>query len=80
MTELNAWLKANQWSQGDLARKLGTTRQAVSQWCTGKVAPGVYYVLALEALTNGQVGAQTWLDQHQRLAILGLGANPARPL
>jgi DNA-binding transcriptional regulator YdaS (Cro superfamily) len=72
MEALKRWLVTVNWSQGDLAKALGTTRQAVSQWCVGKVAPGVYYVLAIEALTDGEVTPEAWLTEQQRDALIGL--------
>ena len=72
MEALRRWLDRVGWSQGDLGRALGITRQAASQWCVGKVAPGVYYVLAIEALTGGEVPPEAWLTEQQRDALVGL--------
>lgn len=72
MEALKRWLVAVDWSQGDLAKALGTTRQAVSQWCIGKVAPGTYYIHAIEVLSRGKVPAEAWLTSQQNDALAGL--------
>jgi transcriptional regulator with XRE-family HTH domain len=68
------WLEKDGRTQSEIARVLGTTRQAVQSWVAGRVRPTLYYALAVEALTGGAVTPQSWLEQSERLAIQGLAA------
>ena len=61
-------------SQASVARALGTTRQTVQYWCSGRSRPTLYFALAIAALTDDEVPVLTWLDQQERLAIQGLWA------
>lgn len=72
MDKLNNWIDASGITQAELARLLGTTRQAVCHWMRGRTVPALYYSLALEAVSGGQVPATVWLTQGQRLALTGL--------
>lgn len=71
---LDEWMRKAGMSQSDVARTLGTTRQAVQSWSRGRVRPSLYYALALAALTEDQVTVLSWLEQSERLAIQGLWA------
>ena len=64
------WMEGR--SQSDLARALGTTRQAVNQWMTGKTRPTLYYALAIRVLSGGRVGVEDWLDAQEQAALRGL--------
>lgn len=66
------WIRKTQANQSELARSLGVTRAAVHNWVHGKVSPTVYYALAIEAVTGGEVGLSSWLDARDALAIDGL--------
>lgn len=59
-------------SQSELARRLGTTRQAVQLWYAGKTAPGVYYTLAIQIITEGAVPMESWLSRKEQLALEAL--------
>jgi DNA-binding XRE family transcriptional regulator len=71
---LDEWMQRAGMSQSDVARTLGTTRQAVQSWSCGRVRPSLYFALALSALTEDQVTVLSWLEQSERLAIQGLWA------
>lgn len=72
MRVFDAWLERSGVSQSDVARSLGATRQLVSLWRKGKVIPGLYYALAIEAMSGGEVEATSWITHEQRLALVGL--------
>ena len=76
MNELAAWLKrSDDMNQNRVAQALGTTRQAVQSWCCGRVKPGLYYALALERLSHGEVGLDAWLTADEKLMLRGLLKN-----
>ena len=72
MNELAAWLKRSDMNQNRVAQALGTTRQAVQSWVCGRVKPGLYYALALERLSHGEVGLDAWLTADEKLMLRGL--------
>lgn len=73
MNGLAAWLKqSNNMNQNRVAQALGTTRQAVQSWVCGRVKPGLYYALALERLSHGEVGLDAWLTADEKLMLRGL--------
>lgn len=74
MEILKAWMQASGMGQAELARAVGTTRQAVNSWCIGRVTPGLYYSLAIQTLSKGAVPIETWLTGQQRLALKGMVA------
>jgi len=65
-----AWMEGR--SQSDLARALGTTRQSVNQWMTGKTRPTLYFALAVRVLSGGRVGVEDWMDAQEQAALRGL--------
>ena len=69
---LEEWLKEGEVSLSDVARAIGTSRQAVHGWVIGRVKPRIYYILALEVLSGGKVTPQSWLSPVQALALKGL--------
>lgn len=73
---LEDWLAKQDMAQTDLAKKLGTTRQAVSSWCVGRVTPGLYYCLAIEELTDGAVPLEAWLSEERAAAIEAMRSKP----
>lgn len=64
------WMEGR--SQSDLARVLGTTRQAVNNWMTGRSRPTLYYALAIRVLSGGRVGVEDWMDAQEQAALRGL--------
>ena len=64
------WMEGR--SQSDLARALGTTRQAVNNWMTGRSRPTLYYALAIRVLSGGRVGVEDWLTAQEQAALRGL--------
>ena len=73
MNGLAAWLKqSNNMNQNRVAQALGTMRQAVQSWVCGRVKPGLYYALALERLSHGEVGLDAWLTADEKLMLRGL--------
>lgn len=69
------WVDSGAVTQADVARKLGTTRQAVNQWYLGKTQPGTYYTLAIQIISRGVVPMEEWLDTTHRLALEALRAS-----
>jgi DNA-binding transcriptional regulator YdaS (Cro superfamily) len=69
---LSEWMQKLDRSQSEVARTLGTTRQAVQGWCSGAVRPSLYHATAIAAMTSGDVAPQEWLTQTERLAIAAL--------
>lgn len=69
---LAEWLKTSGTGQSELGRQIGVTRAAVHNWVAGKVAPTLYYALAIEAISGGKVPAAELLNARDRLAIEGL--------
>ena len=74
--KLERWLVDNDMTQTELAKKLGTTRQAVSSWCVGRVMPGLFYALAIEELTKGAVELELWLSPERRTQLEALSDKP----
>lgn len=64
-------------NQTQLAKAIGTTRQAVSNWMVGKSKPKVFFSLAVEIMTGGAVPAASWLSPVQVLALDGLRSKVA---
>ena len=77
--DFSEWLKTEGNSMDSIAKQLGTTRQAVHGWASGRMRPRVFYAVAIEALSNGQVPVQSWLSPVQRMAIEGFKARQAAP-
>lgn len=69
---LAEWLKQSGTSQSELARRLDVTRAAVNTWVHGKVSPGVFYALAIEAASGGDVDLRSWLSARDRAAVDGM--------
>lgn len=76
MSPLAGWMQSQGVSQNELALRLGTSRQNVQHWVKGKSRPGLYFALALEAMTGHEVLAESWLDGTERLALKALRAEP----
>lgn len=73
----NGWMAARRLSQNQVARLLGTTRQLVQSWSSGRVRPGTVSALAIERLSQGEVPVESWptAQESGRLAALdALGA------
>lgn len=51
MFDCNSFLKRKNWSQKDLAERLGVTTSAVGMWCIGKATPS--YAIILELIKLG---------------------------
>jgi DNA-binding XRE family transcriptional regulator len=73
---LEKWLVDSDTTQTELAKKLGTTRQAVSSWCVGRVMPGLFYALAIEELTGGAVELEQWLSSERQAQLESLRVAP----
>jgi DNA-binding XRE family transcriptional regulator len=69
---LEQWLEQGGTTMSGLAKQLGTSRQAVQSWVTGRVRPKIYFALAIEVLSGGKVTVASWLTPMQALAIEGL--------
>lgn len=69
---LAGWIRQSGVSQNELATRLGTSRQNVQHWLKGKSSPGLYFALALEAVTGGAIAAESWLDGREKLALKAL--------
>lgn len=76
---LEQWLKKSDVSQLEFAKALGTTRQALNHWISGKSKPKVYFALAVQTLTGGAVPLTSWLTPMQALALKGMEARAAVP-
>ena len=66
---LDQWLRDKDLTQTELAVRVGTTRQAVSSWIVGRVAPGLFYGLAIEEVTDGAVPLESWLDDDHKARL-----------
>jgi DNA-binding XRE family transcriptional regulator len=73
---LEKWLKTYTVTQSEAARRLGVSRQALSQWLHGDVLPGLYCALAIDAYTRGEVPVSEWLTRTEMLALQALRDEP----
>lgn len=71
------WLKAEGGDMNAIAMALGTSRQAVHGWASGRMRPRVYYACAIEALSGGKVSLYSWLSPVQAMAVEGFKAKVA---
>ena len=74
---LTEWMKAEGLTMDAVAERLGTTRQAVHGWVSGRNSPRVYYACVIEALSHGAVPVESWLSPTQAMAIEGYKAKVA---
>jgi DNA-binding transcriptional regulator YdaS (Cro superfamily) len=77
--QLGEWLEQGRMSGGELAKRIGTTRQAVHSWIDGRTRPKVYYALAVETVTGGEVPVSSWLTNVESLALKGMQVAPGGP-
>jgi hypothetical protein len=71
---LQEWISGRGLSMGAVGKAIGTPRQSVHLWCTGKRTPTLYWAMAIQELTKGEVPLDAWLTTQQRLALTGLRA------
>jgi len=71
------WVKSDGNSMESVAKTLGTTRQAVHGWATGRMCPRIYYACVIETLSKGQVPVSSWLTAMQQAAVEGFAARVA---
>lgn len=63
------------WSQVEVARRLGVTKQTVSNWENGNIQPSVDMLVRLAKLFQVSADYLLGLDNVARLSIEGLPAN-----
>lgn len=71
------WLGSEGITMDNVAKALGTSRQAVHGWASGRMRPRVFYACAIEAMSNGKVPVESWLSPVQAMAIQGFQARIA---
>jgi hypothetical protein len=74
---LEGWLESIDRTNADVARDLGTSRQLVHCWVTGKQKPGLFWALRLEVYSNGKVPVEVWLSREEREQLDKLTQEPA---
>lgn len=75
--DFSEWLKTEGITMDVVAKALGTSRQAVHGWASGRMKPRVFYACAIEAMSKGQVPVKSWLSPVQAMAIEGFQARIA---
>jgi transcriptional regulator with XRE-family HTH domain len=65
--EILGFRKAQEWTQGELARRLGTTEATVSRWESGKSIPKPEHLQALAQLAAIRGMTRGFLDRYQNL-------------
>lgn len=61
---LAEWMKTEGKTMDFVAKSLGTSRQSVHTWVSGRNAPRIYYALAVEVLSEGKVPVEVLADAH----------------
>ena len=74
---LAEWMKAEDKTMDFVAKALGTTRQSVHTWVSGRNAPRIYYALAIQVLSEGKVPVESWLTHTQAMAVAGFKSQVA---
>lgn len=67
--------KAHGWSQVDLAKKLGVTKQTVSNWENDNIQPSVEMLIRVAKLLNVTTDYLLGMDDDLRLNVEGLPAD-----
>lgn len=68
----SVWFKSSDWTQAEFARAIGTPRQTVQSWLSGRTTPTLFYALAIEALSGGKVLVTSWLTDRQKVMLRGM--------
>lgn len=74
---LAEWMKTEGKTMDFVAKSLGTSRQSVHTWVSGRNAPRIYYALAVEVLSEGKVPVESWLTHTQAMAVEGFRSQVA---